>query len=249
MSQRYYTPSPLALGPFCLEGAEAHHLAGVSRVRPDDLVCLFNGDGQEYQAIVKGASRRQVRLEIMAISSPHRELDFVLEVAAPLPKGDRCHFLVEKLTELGVTRFVPFQSLYRGIRRRRDRPEKLERYVIEASKQCGRNKLMKIEGPTDWQTFCTRAALPWHRFLAHPGRTGSSDGAKRVTGLPADRSAGIALAVGPEGGFTSEEVAAAVESGWRVVDLGPRMLRVETAALVLAAWGAGVCEPTGQEEP
>jgi 16S rRNA (uracil1498-N3)-methyltransferase len=99
--------------------------------------------------------------------------------------------------------------------------------VIEASKQCGRNVLMTVAAPADWESFCVRDDLPPLRLLAHPG--GAALAAVSRTG-------DVVVAVGPEGGFTDEEVAAAQAAGWQVVGLGPRILRVETAALVLAAW-------------
>jgi len=110
MSERYYLDASLGLGEVVIAGPEAHHLATVCRSRPGDLVCLFNGDGHEYRARVVAAERRRVTLEIFEKASPQRELPFALEVAVPLPKGDRAQFLVEKLTELGVTRFVPLSA-------------------------------------------------------------------------------------------------------------------------------------------
>src|SRR5262245_32913157 len=99
MSERFYINSPLTAGPIELTGPEAHHLATVCRLRPDDAVCLFNGDGRQYPALVRHIAKRSVLLEISGIEQPHRELPFQLEVAAPLPRGDRGPLLVEKLTE------------------------------------------------------------------------------------------------------------------------------------------------------
>ena len=103
--------------------------------------------------------------------------------------------------------------------------EKFARAVIEASKQCGRNRLMTIDPPHDWLTFVARTDLPASRVVLHTGPE-----------LPkVSASGGCAVAVGPEGGFTPEEVALATENGWRAASLGPRVLRVETAALAAAA--------------
>src|SRR5947208_3239323 len=108
MSERFYINCPLQIGSVTLEGAEAHHLAAVCRLRAGDAVCLFNGDGHEYPARVESIQRRAlVEIEVLDRATPDRELPFHLEVAAPLPKGDRAQFLVEKLTELGVKTFVP----------------------------------------------------------------------------------------------------------------------------------------------
>jgi len=223
MSERYFVDQPLALGPIGLVGPEAHHLAVVCRVRPGDRVTLFNGDGRQYRAVVTEAAKRAVRLEVEAVEAPPRELGFRLEVATPLPRGDRGQFLVEKLTELGVTDFVPLRTTRSVVHPRQT--EKLSRHVIEASKQCGRNVLMRVAGVTDWPEYVTRSGLPALRLLAHPG-------GEPMTGHGQDD---VACAIGPEGGWTEEEVALAREAGWRVVSLGRRILRVETAALALAA--------------
>jgi 16S rRNA (uracil1498-N3)-methyltransferase len=224
MSERFHVNCELAPGLITLRGPEAHHLGTVCRVRRDDPVCLFNGDGHEYPGRVVDVSRKDVTVEITGVSSPHRELPFVLRVAAPLPKGDRAQFLVEKLTELGVTRFSVLSTARSVVSPREAKIEKLQRYVIEASKQCGRNVLMVIDAPRPWEEFLRDEALPSRRLIAHPG------GAERI-----DAGGDVAVAVGPEGGFTDDEVGLALAAGWRTVGLGPRILRVETAALALAA--------------
>ena len=98
MSERFYINCPLSVGPIDLEGPEARHLATVCRLRPGDPVTLFNGDGHEYPARVAEVGKKHVQVEILAIETPARELGFPLIVAAPLPKGDRAQFLIEKLT-------------------------------------------------------------------------------------------------------------------------------------------------------
>jgi 16S rRNA (uracil1498-N3)-methyltransferase len=234
MSDRFYVNLPLQLGPITLEGAEAHHLAAVRRLRPGDRVCLFNGDGHEYPAEVTATARRRVELQITSIEGLNRELEFRLEVAAPLPKGDRGQFLLEKLTELGVTAFVPLRTQRSIVHPGEARAEKLRRYVVEACKQCGRNVLMDVMPLTNWEDYCQRSDLSANRFLAHPER-------KEPSALPdalSPGAEGLVLAVGPEGGFTEQEVKKSQDNGWRLLDLGPRTLRIETAAIVLAAWAS-----------
>jgi 16S rRNA (uracil1498-N3)-methyltransferase len=228
MAERFYVNQVLAAGPIMLQGPEAHHLATVCRLRPGDRVCLFNGDGREYTAELVAVARRSVDLQVLAAEEPQRELGFRLEVAAPLPKGDRAQFLLEKLTELGATAFAPLRTERSVVHPREARLEKLQRYVIEASKQCGRNVLLKLEELTSWQMYCPRADLPELRILAHPGAPSET--------WPPGRD--VALAVGPEGGFTDDEVALARAAGWRTVGLGPRIMRVETAALALTVLAA-----------
>lgn len=223
MAERFFVSGDLFPGPVDLDGPEAHHLSAVCRVRRGDTVVLFNGDGREYPAVVEEVGKKQVALRIQEVHSPQREHPYRLELASPLPKGDRADFLVEKLTELGVTLFYPLQTARSIVHPREAKLDRLRRHVIEASKQCGRNVLMQTEGLQDWSTFCQREDLPSQRILAHPG-----GGA--IPAIGGD----VVMAVGPEGGFTEEEVDLARQGGWQIVSLGPRILRMETAALALA---------------
>lgn len=230
MAERFYVNCPLAPGPVVVPGAEAHHLATVCRLRPGDRVSLFNGDGHEYAAEVLATAKHHVSLQVLAVDTPLRELPFRLEVAAPLPKGDRAQFLVEKLTELGVASFTPLQTRRSVVHPREAKLEKLQRWVIEASKQCGRNTLMRIEPVVDWESYCGRGDLPVRRIVAHVGET--------ATWQPLRE--GVVIAVGPEGGFMADEIELAIRNGWRAVGLGKRILRIETAAIVLASWELSV---------
>ena len=107
MADRFFTADALGPGEYVLAGAEAHHLSAVRRFRPGDRLVLFNGDGHEYPCDVLSVGKRTVALSVLAPVSVSRELPFPLVVASALPKGDRADFLIEKLTELGATRFVP----------------------------------------------------------------------------------------------------------------------------------------------
>lgn len=229
MSDRFYVNCLLQPGLVAVAGPEAHHLRTVCRLRPGDQVCLFNGDGHEYPAEVVDSERHRVTLEVRGVATPAREVGFRLEVAAPLPRGDRGQFLVEKLTELGVTVFVPLRTQRSVVHPADNRLEKLQRYVIEASKQCGRNVLMQVESLADWTNYCRRERLAPIKILAHRGGM-----ARKWT--PAEDTV---LAVGPEGGFSEEEIALAQAAGWFLLDLGPRILRIETAALMLTSLAVG----------
>lgn len=219
---RFYTPEPLEPGEFVLDGPEAHHLVSVRRLGPGDRVSLFNGCGLEYPAEVVHADRKRATLNVHEAVAADRERPFPLTIAAAMPKGDRGDFLVEKLVELGVARFVPLLAERSVVQPKESRLEKLQQAVIEASKQCGRNVLMRIDDLTRWSDFLKRAE-GW-RAILHPG-----DGAST-----ASPSAGRTFAVGPEGGFTEAEVAAAEAAGWTRISLGPRILRIETAAIAAA---------------
>ena len=227
MADRFHVPGPIPVGEFVLDGPEAHHLARVRRFTQGDRVILFNGDGREYPAEVLSTGRQSVVLTVLEGVEADREVGFDLVVASAVPKGDRADFLVEKLTELGATRFIPLVTARSVVVPKAT--AKFERAVIEASKQCGRNRLMTVDPPTPWAALVGSTNLPLLRLILHTG------GGMPIGQLdPKSVRRGVVVAVGPEGGFEADEIAA--DASWHAISLGPRILRVETAALAAAAW-------------
>ena len=227
MSDRYFCETPICSDRVVLTGPEAHHLLHVMRAGPETEVVLFDGSGAEFHAVVRKVGRSDVELTVLSRQEVDRELRVELHLGVALPKGDRQKWLVEKAVELGVSRLVPLATA-RGVAQPVDQAvARLRRAVVEASKQCGRNRLMEVAAPQSWDDFVA-AGGDCCRLLAHPlGR------ASPVPSVLASRR--VLLAVGPEGGLTDEEVALATAASWQLIDLGPRILRVETAALALAA--------------
>jgi 16S rRNA (uracil1498-N3)-methyltransferase len=231
VTDRYFSEIPISEGRVRLAGAEAHHLIHVMRAKPGARVVLFDGSGAEFAARVERVDRAEVQLAVLSRQEADRELPLELTLGVALPKGDRQRWLVEKAVELGVGRLVPLVTARSVAQPVQQALARLRRTVIEASKQCGRNRLLQIGRPQAWADYVADTAEVPCRLLAQPH--GRHPGA----GPPStpDLSVPVCLAVGPEGGFTEEEIALAVAAGWRTVDLGPRTLRVETAALLLVA--------------
>jgi len=246
MPDRYFVDEPITPGRVVLAGPEAHHLIHVMRAAPGLRVILFDGHGGEFPATVQEIRRSEAILIADARENVDRELPFELTLAVALPKGDRQKWLVEKAVELGVTQIIPLKT-QRGVAQPVEQTlARLRRSVIEASKQCGRNRLMQIAEPQNWPDLIQTSADIPRRLLAHPKvvQTLSADTSYATAGLPGSAADTIPTdatclrvlaAIGPEGGFTDDEVTTAVDAGWRTIDLGPRILRVETAALALAA--------------
>jgi 16S rRNA (uracil1498-N3)-methyltransferase len=234
MTRRYFASEPITESTVTLRDEEAHHLLHVLRAAPGTQVTLFDGTGAEFDAEVVACGRSTVELSVLEGREVSRELPFALTLGVALPKGDRQRWLVEKAVELGVARLVPLRT--ERSQATGERPsDKLGRYVVEASKQCGRNRLMQIEPLHDWETWL-RLPTGSDPDPAAPPRLWVAD----PCGLPissdvCDDQRSAFIAIGPEGGLTDEENAAANAAGWQSVSLGPRILRVETAAIAIVA--------------
>jgi 16S rRNA (uracil1498-N3)-methyltransferase len=237
MSDRFYSAEPITTERVTLDGPEAHHLLHVMRAAVGDHITLFDNSGAEFPAEIEKLHRSNVDLRVVERVETDRELAFPLTIGIALPKGDRQKWLVEKLTELGVTTLVPLETARGVAQPTASALERLERSAIEAAKQCGRNRLMRIAEPQTWSDWLAapqseirnpKSEIPPLRLIAHPGAT-------QLSKLSLAAAQPTAIAIGPEGGLTDEEVAAATAAGWQTVDLGPRILRVETAAIALAA--------------
>jgi 16S rRNA (uracil1498-N3)-methyltransferase len=193
---------------------------------------------------VEAVGRGSVELRILERLHVERELDAArLVLAVALPKGDRARWLIEKSVELGVDSLVPLSTRRQSLPVTDGLIERLRRTVIEASKQCGRNRLMQIAEPVEWRSFVAASPLggarSW-RLLADPA-PGTEALAQVLVELteslrdqPGSRPL-VCVAVGPEGGFTADELELAREHAWRPIGLGPRTLRIETAAIAVAA--------------
>ncbi|MBI1248431.1 RsmE family RNA methyltransferase [bacterium] len=227
MSERFFLDQPPVDGQVDFDEAESQHLAKVMRANVGDIVTGFDGCGVEYSIELTTVGKKQVCGTVRHQEEISREAARQLTLAVALPKGDRQRWLVEKCVELGVSKLIPLITK-RGVAQPVEKAiGRLRRAVIEASKQCERNHLMVVEqGQTLEQVLADR---PEVSLVLHP------------TGEPLEsqsiQAAGKVLAiVGPEGGLTDEEVAQASQAGCQVISLGPRILRVETAALAIATW-------------
>jgi 16S rRNA (uracil1498-N3)-methyltransferase len=234
MADRYFVETPIQGPSARLEGGEAHHLAHVMRARPGHEVVLFDGSGAEFVARVEHVGRGEVELAVVSRAAVDRELAVPVVLGVALPKGDRQRWLMEKATELGVARLVPLVAERSQLGPSPGALEKLRRAVIEASKQCGRNRLMEITEPQPLAQFLATADDRHARLICHPGGQSFAEALAALM-APGAVPPSIHLAIGPEGGFTEMEAEQAQARGWQLIDLGPRVLRVETAAVGLAA--------------
>ena len=238
---RFYVPaSDIADGIAQVRGTEFRHLQRVLRLREGDHVTVFDDTGTEHTGIVTSLSPRVAVVRVTASTVPRRESPLALTLYQGIPKGRKMDLVVEKATELGVHTLVPFTSAFSlgagaGAAAKRER---WQRIAVAAAKQSGRTGIPSVAAPAPFAEVITACTHDLRLLFFEGAATISFDAVPQSPRPPAS----IAVVVGPEGGFSRDEVDAAREAGFAVVDLGPRILRTETAALVAvtlaqARWG------------
>ena len=166
MPDRFFAPSFLESGTLTLDGPEAHHLMHVLRIAAGEVVEVFDGRGLVASAEVLAVRKRDVELRVVAArreAPPTREV--ILGTA--VPKGDRFDWLIEKATELGVTRIVPLVTARSSVDPRESKLDKLRQTVITSCKQCGRNHLLEVSPVTAWADFVRNEFPKRAAFIAH----------------------------------------------------------------------------------
>ena len=231
MNPRFYSDDRIGSDSVDISGSEHQHMTKVMRLRAGDSVTLFDGSGIEFDATILDVGRQSTKLRIESSQEVNRELPFELTLGVALPKGDRQQWLVEKCVELGVTRLTPLTTV-RGVAQPRYKAlQRLERWIVAASKQCRRNRLMQVTTAETVDHFFARA-IEHTVLVAHPDRDARTLPAAVATSNNRDATF---IAIGPEGGFADEEINQAKVAGCAIVSLGDRILRVETAALAIVA--------------
>jgi 16S rRNA (uracil1498-N3)-methyltransferase len=226
---RVYVDAALEPGALIgLSGTAAGHITRVLRLRTGAAVTLFNGRGGEYCASIERVRGSEVTVAVGQHQAVERESPFPLTLAQGITRGERMDLVVQKATELGVSRLVPVlteRSVVRLDEEQSDRKSSHWRAIaIAACEQCGRNRLPEVALPAQLREFLRQPPGESVRLLLSPSAT------RRVEDVPRLASS-VTVLIGPEGGLSDEEQSAAEAAGFTEVNLGPRVLRTETAAI------------------
>ena len=226
---RLFTDQPLTPGDqVVLKGNVAQHLGRVLRSRSGDHIALFNGDGQEFAAQVLTVNKGEVSAEVGAAASPQTESPVYTTLGLCLSKGDRFDWAIQKATELGVGAIAPLQSERVDFSIPPDRMGKRiahwQQIAISACEQCGRVKVPSITPPQSLAVWVENVSAE-QKWVLHCADNTDASASAMTPGTPRD----AALLIGPEGGLTDQEFAAASAEGFQLLQLGPRVLRTETA--------------------
>ena len=247
MLSRFYVESRIKSGAMQYEGAEFHHMVRVTRHQVGDAVRLFDGQGNEADAEITFVSRNSAALMVGKVEVIPEDEGPDLILAVAIPKATRASWLVEKAVELGVTKILPIRTQRSVVDPRQSKLSTLESNIIAACKQCGRSRLMELGSVIDWSDFIANELATSAVAIAHPGGVPFTtemiaslckDAPSKARDEESSRGS-VTIVIGPEGGFTVEEITQAASRGAQLVSLGPRILRVETAALAAAALFVG----------
>lgn len=226
-----------------IKGNEARHIAQVLRLKEKDRMKVFTGEGREYLTEIIQVGKKEVIGNILKEIELNTEPSVSITLIQGLPKKDKMDFIVQKATELGVKKVIPVftQRTIVKLDREKARPRQIrwQRIAKEAAKQSGRAVVPKVDEIT---TFIQSLdiinkeglnLIPWEEEES----TSLKEVLRPITAGTRQSRVGspITVFIGPEGGFTPEEVGAAKERGAVPVSLGPRLLRTETAAMATLA--------------
>ena len=213
-----------------MTGSEAHHLRVTLRMKSGAEIRILDGEGGAYQGRVEETGKDRIRVRILGPHQVDTESTLDLGLAMAMIRNEKMKWILQKATELGVSDIKPFYTPRSVVLSGKDSSKWLERsrrILIEALKQCGRLKLPRLSLPVDFNTFLSEVSVTHHGILLW--EKPSTPFREVLEGVPP--GCRIMIVVGPEGGFDTEEVAAATRMGLATAHLGSRVLRAETAAL------------------
>ncbi len=248
MPQFLVAPEDVGQGVFALKGPEAFHVAKVMRLGAGAVLDLFDGKGGRFKGVIEAvrADGTVTGKVTETLKADDRRAPVALNLYLGLLKASHWDYALEKGTELGVSAFIPLLTprtvvLLHEIERTKAKAERWSRLIMAASKQCGRADLPPVRDAIQFRDAIRSVKEKGITLVAWEGMKGSV--ASQTLG-PALRTADakrgtdpleVSLFVGPEGGFSDEEVELAEAEGAVLFGMGPRVLRAETAAVAAVA--------------
>lgn len=248
MPRLFVASEQLDTARLVVSDGDAHrYLTRVLRLAPGAKVDLFDGRGAEVGAVIAAIDARTVTFDLGERRQVTRRATAPVTLLQGLPRGERMELVVQKATELGAARVVPVRTA-RSAAGQQGRPDRWEKIAQEAARQSGRPDwpaLGTVTGLADALAGLDAGGLrivPWEEApTSRPFATILAD----ATSADAPALTAVTILIGPEGGLTHDEVDLAVEAGFQIATLGPRILRTETAAIVAVALVQGALGALG----
>jgi 16S rRNA (uracil1498-N3)-methyltransferase len=231
---RFYHSNPLGLNQIItLDEFASHHALRVMRVKVDDFLILFNGDGFEYRGRVSDINKKTINVEILSKEKNNSESPININLFQSISSNEKMDMVIQKATELGVSSIQPIFTSRSTIKLSLDRTKKRlihwKQVSISACEQSGRSKIPTIKSPIEFDQISEGIKTNSLNLLLHP------DNLEESSNLPNEYSGDINIFIGPEGGFSQDEVLLLKKQNCINIQLGPRILRTETAPLAIIA--------------
>jgi len=221
-------------GTAFITGSEARHVGRVLRRGVGDTLYLLDDDGWEYQAVITAKTSQRVEVRLLAKNPPQKPSPIKIILGQAVPKALKMDYIVQKATELGVSSLIPFFSSRTGPRIPDERLQKKchrwQKIALEATKQCGRKDVPTVEPIVMFEELINKGYNNVLKIILWEDEKNRR--LKEVL-QNTKQCQNIILLVGPEGGFTAEEIELARKCGFVSVSLGKRILRTETVGLYL----------------
>ena len=211
----------------------ANHLVRVMRLREGDTCVLFNGDGHDYSATLTVAGKREVQARIDAVQAVDNESPLAITLLQGIARGEKMDLILQKATELGVAAVIPVNAERTEVKLDAARAEKRLAHwhsvIVSACGQSGRARVPSLVPPQNLQAAAQGLPADTLKLTLDP------QGEHRLASLEAAPAGGVVIAIGPEGGWSPRDRQALQDAGFQGLQLGPRILRTETAGLAAIA--------------
>jgi 16S rRNA (uracil1498-N3)-methyltransferase len=229
MAMRIFQSIPLKAGTMIqLDSKASHHVAEVLRAKCGEPIVVFNGEGGEYEGSIISFDKKCVSVCLQRYQEKEVESPLELYLLQGISRGEKMDHTLQKATELGVKKIIPLMTARSTVKLDASRWKKKEDHwrsiLIAACEQSGRNHLPELMAPQPFGSGLEGVEAKW-RFILSPYAT------QKLSHFPIQPQEGVALLVGPEGGFSEDEMKLAFHHHYLPLYLGPRVLRTETAAI------------------
>lgn len=211
-----------------LDEVASHHIARVLRAKNNDRLIIFNGRNGEYESIIQQITKKKVTILIKQFIPKNTESSLELYLAQGISRGEKMDYTIQKSVELGVKKIIPLKTERCNVKIDKEKMEKKLQHwrsiIISACEQSGRTALPEILFPLSFDQFLKEVNADW-KFVLAPTFN------KKLIDYSVPKNASIIVLIGPEGGLSQEEIDASIQNNFLSLNLGPRVLRTETAGV------------------
>lgn len=211
-----------------LSETASHHLARVLRMQAGEAITVFNGQGGEFAATIARVEKRYVIVNINEFIAREVESPLELCLAQGISRGEKMDYTIQKAVELGVKKIVPLFTERCNVKLDAERSEKRHQHwqavIISACEQSGRNRIPELLPPQTLQEWLAQPKVGYAFVLAPTAQ-------QKLPEISKDQAKPMTVLIGPEGGLSNKEIADAEKQSYLPLNLGPRILRTETAAV------------------